>query len=177
VVGIRSRRLSLVALTVSAIGLVAAAGALGGTQKHAKATSFRAVFHVKWQGHPCGMLKPPGSVACDSTAGTGVFSSLANAKENYDLYVLAPSKECSQWLFTSVVSVPHRGTVNIAVKSDPCVDPTALNAKGTFVIGGGTGYYAGATGQGTWAGKDGKVTGKNKGTATDVFTGSISLAD
>jgi hypothetical protein len=177
VVGIRSRRLSLVALIVSAIGLVAAAGALAGAQRHAKATSFHAVFHVKWTAHPCGKLKPPGTVACDHTAGSGMFSSVANAKEIYDLFVLAPSKKCSQWLFTSVVTVPNRGTLNIAVKTKPCVDPTSLNATGTFVIGGGTGYYAGATGQGVWAGKDGKVTGKDRGTATDVFTGSLSLAD
>ena len=176
-VGIRSRRLSLVALLISAIGLVAAAGALGNVKKQAKVTSFHAVFHVKWQGHPCGAMKPPGTVACDHTAGSGVFGSGVAAKEAYDLFVLAPSKECSQWLFTSVVTVPHKGTINLAVKTKPCVDPTSLNATGSFVIGGGTGYYAGATGKGVWVGKDGKVTGKDKGTATDVFTGSISLAD
>jgi hypothetical protein len=122
-------------------------------------------------------MKPPGAVACDHTAGAGVFSGVASAKETYDLFVLAPSKKCSQWLFTSVVTVPHRGTLNLAVRTKPCVDPTSLNATGTFVIGGGTGYYAGASGRGTWVGKDGKVTGKDRGTATDVFSGSLSLAD
>jgi hypothetical protein len=157
--------------------LVAAAGALGSAQKQTKSTSFHAVFHVKWQGHPCGALKPPGAVACDHTAGPGVFRSGATASEAYGLFVLAPSKDCSQWLFTSVVTVPHKGTLNLVVKTKPCVDPTSLNATGSFVIGGGNGYYAGATGHGAWKGTDGKVTGKDKGTATDVYTGAISLAD
>ena len=176
--GSNGRRLALAALVLGAVGLVAVAGALARARSDAtQRTAFSAVFHVTWAGKPCTASKPARTVACDHTQGPGVVSSLGKGVERYDLFVLAPSKKCSQWRFSPVLTVAGKGTLRLRVKSQPCVDPSALDARGTFVVVGGSGSFAGASGSGTWIGKDGKVTGKDHGTATDVFRGKLDLSE
>jgi hypothetical protein len=176
--GSKTQRFVLFAHVLAAVAATAVAGATAGmASSGAQASAYDAVFHVNWQGTPCGKTKPAGTVACDRTQGASVSSSEGKAAERYGLFVLAPSKKCSQWRFTSIVSVAGKGTLNLVVKSKPCVGPTALDASGTFAVSGGTGAYARASGGGNWVGKDGKVTGKDRGTATDVFHGTLELAD
>ena len=115
------------------------------------------------------------TTACFQTSGMGVVPGLGVVSERYLLFVEDPDSSCERWHATPVLSVPGKGELDLDVRPpNGCVVPTtsALNASLVFRITGGTGHYAGASGEGTFVARGGPgTTGRN----TDTLVGSLAV--
>jgi hypothetical protein len=114
----------------------------------------------------------PITVECFGRTGTGIVRGLGNVQESYPYFVEDSPAGCedNQVLVlptTAHLTVPGRGTVELRLGGTGCLTrtpPLPLRADDTFVITGGSGRFAGASGGGTlrhlsygppsWRGKD-----------------------
>jgi hypothetical protein len=115
------------------------------------------------------------STACFQTSGTGLVPGLGVVSEHYLNYVEDPDSSCERWHSTPVLSVKGKGELDLAVHpAQGCVTPTTgvLNASLVFTVTGGSGMYAGASGQGTLVTRGGPgTTGRN----ADTLGGSLTV--
>jgi len=115
------------------------------------------------------------STACFQTSGTGVVPGLGVVSEHYLNYVEDPDSSCERWHSTPVLTVTGKGELDLSVRPPQgCVVPTTgvLNASLVFTVTGGSGIYAGASGQGTFVTRGGPgTTGKN----ADTLGGSLTV--
>jgi HYR domain len=115
------------------------------------------------------------TTACFQISGTGVVRGLGVVSERYLLFVEDPDSSCERWHATPVLTVRGKGALDLSVRPpNGCVVPTTgvLNGSLVFTITGGSGRYAGATGQGTFVTRGGPgTTGRN----TDTFGGSLNV--
>ena len=122
---------------------------------------------------------PPGtgsSTACFHVTGTAVVPGLGVVAEDYLNFVEDPDSSCERWHSNPVLMVHGKGTIDLSVHPpNGCVVPTTgvLNGSLAFTVTGGSGAYAGASGQGTLESRGGPgTTGRN----TDTFGGSLTVA-
>jgi hypothetical protein len=115
------------------------------------------------------------TTACFQISGTGVVRGLGVVSESYLLFVEDPDSSCEVWHATPVLTVRGKGKLDLATRApNGCVVPTTgvLNASLVFTITGGSGRYAGASGQGTLETRGGPgTTGRN----TDTLGGSLTV--
>jgi len=157
----------LAASGVLALGAGEAAGNTTGTLQ------LHAVFSVKWEGADC----PAGSPAlavCYSNIGHGRVASLGEVTETYTAVVDDQAAKCVYPHFTGVLAVAGKGEIDISAKSPDCVPPLQQNVLADYVVTGGSGAYAGATGTGRQA-SVAHETGYAKGIATDTWDGTLAV--
>jgi hypothetical protein len=115
------------------------------------------------------------STACFQTSGTGVVPGLGVVSEQYLNFVEDPDSSCERWHSNPVLTVRGKGEIDLSVRPpNGCVVPTTgvLNASLVFTVTGGSGIYAGASGQGTLETRGGPgTTGRN----TDTLGGSLTV--
>jgi hypothetical protein len=121
---------------------------------------------------------PPGtadSTACFQASGTGVVPGLGVVSEQYLNFVEDPDSSCERWHSNPVLTVRGKGALYLSVRPpQDCVVPTTsvLNASLVFTVTGGSGIYAGASGQGTFVTRGGPgTTGRN----ADTLGGSLTV--
>jgi hypothetical protein len=121
---------------------------------------------------------PPGtdaSTACFQTSGNGLVPGLGVVSEQYLNYVEDADSSCERWHSSPVLTVQGKGKLDLSVRPpNGCVVPTTgvLNGSLVFTVTGGSGIYAGASGQGTFVTRGGPgTTGRN----TDTLGGSLTV--
>ncbi len=160
---------SIIVLGVLMIGTSAAPAGTTGTL---------AISHAILTG-PVNQVECPSgtdaSTACFQTSGTGLVPGLGVVSEQYLNYVEDADSSCERWHSTPILSVKGKGELDLAVHpAQVCVAPTTgvLNASLVFTVTGGSGMYAGASGQGTFVTRGGPgTTGRN----ADTLGGSLTV--
>jgi hypothetical protein len=117
----------------------------------------------------------PVGAACFQTSGTGIVPGLGIVSEQYLNVVEDPDSSCERWHSNPVLTVRGKGELDLSVRPpNGCVVPTTgvLNASLVFTVTGGSGIYAGASGEGTLETRGGPgTTGRN----TDTLGGSVTV--
>jgi hypothetical protein len=116
------------------------------------------------------------TAACFQISGTGIVPGLGVVSDQYLLVVEDPDSSCERWHSSPVLKVRGKGTIDLSVRPPSgCVVPTTgvNNGSLVFTVTGGSGAYAGASGQGTFETRGGPgSTGRN----TDTLGGSLTVA-
>jgi len=102
----------------------------------------------------------PKTVECFERTGTGIVPGLGNVQESYpyfvdDLPVGCDENQVRVLPTTAHLTVPDRGTVEVRVAGTGCLTrtpPLPFHTAEAFVITGGSGRFAGASGGGTLSG-------------------------
>jgi HYR domain len=115
------------------------------------------------------------TTACFQIGGKDVVAGLGVVSDHYALFVEDPDSSCERWHSSPVLSVRGKGEIHLSVRPpNGCVVPTTgvLNGSLVFTVTGGSGAYAGATGQGTFETRGGPgTTGRN----TDTLVGNLTV--
>jgi hypothetical protein len=115
------------------------------------------------------------STACFQTSGGGVVPGLGVVSEQYLNYVEDADSSCERWHSRPVLTVQGKGELDLSVRPpQECVVPITgvLNGSLVFTVTGGTGIYAGASGQGTFVTRGGPgSTGRN----ADTLGGNLTV--
>jgi len=116
------------------------------------------------------------TTACFQISGSGVVPGLGFVSDRYLLFVEDPDSSCERWHSNPALTVRGKGEIDLSVRPENgCVVPTTgvLNGSLVFTVTGGSGAYAGASGQGTFETRGGPgTTGRN----TDTLAGSLTVA-
>lgn len=144
----------------------------------ARTTGTLTVSHAVLAGTNSQVDCPAGTdptTACFQISGTGVVRGLGVVSDSYLLFVEDPDSSCEVWHANPVLTVRGKGKLDLVTRApNGCVVPTTgvLNGSLVFTITGGSGQYAGASGQGTFETRGGPgTTGRN----TDTLAGSLTV--
>jgi hypothetical protein len=152
---------------VLALGVGRAAGHTTGTLQ------LHAVFSARWEGAECPAGSPELAV-CYGSVGHGLVPGLGEVTETYSTVVDDQASKCVYPHFTAVLTVAAKGEIDISAKSPDCVPPLQQNGIVDYVVTGGSGAYAGATGSGRQA-SVAHEAGYARGIATDTWDGSLAV--
>jgi hypothetical protein len=164
-------RSALLALLVLGVAIAAAPVA------PARPTGTLSISHAVLSGSVNQVDCPPGTdptTACFQVNGSGVIPGLGAVSEQYLNVVEDPDSSCEHWHSNPVLAVRGKGELHLSVRPpQDCVVPTTgvLNASLVFTVTGGSGIYAGASGQGTFQTRGGPgTTGRNNDTLGGTVT-------
>jgi hypothetical protein len=123
----------------------------------------------------------PSSVECFARAGTGVIRGLGTVRESYPYFVQDSPSGCElgyvQVLPTTVrLTVAGKGEIEIRLGGTGCLErqpPLPLRGDEAFTITGGSGKYAGASGEGTLSHLS---YGPDAYSAVDTWAGTLVVA-
>jgi HYR domain-containing protein len=119
----------------------------------------------------------PASTICVDTTGNGALPGLGQASETFS-EMLTGSATCMHTTFgPAAIQVTGKGELDATLTDPETCDPQlGSTATAAFTITGGTGPYAGATGNGTFTFTDFHSTGPTTATETHAWTGQIAAA-
>jgi HYR domain len=144
----------------------------------ARTTGTLSLSHAVLAGRINQVECPPGtgdSTACFQTTGTGKVRGLGVVSEQYLNFVEDPDSSCERWHSNPVLTVRGKGELDLSLRPpNGCIVPTAgvLNGTLAYTVTGGSGIYAGASGQGTFVSRGGPgTTGRN----TDTLAGTLTV--
>jgi hypothetical protein len=157
----RVDRLLVAAVVLTAVGVAAAAVsrpemASAFARNGSGALTFKADFTGAYPPTAC-PVGTPSSVECFARAGTGVIRGLGTVRESYPYFVQDLPSGCElgyvQVLPTTVrLTVAGKGEIEIRLGGTGCLErqpPLPLRGDEAFTVTGGSGKYAGASGEGT----------------------------
>jgi hypothetical protein len=124
----------------------------------------------------CPQGAPSGAI-CWAIDDKGTVRGLGTVDYTGVLVVESPHTSCEMWMASPVLSVKGKGTIQLSLHSTSCLDDGSGNglqqATLAFSVTGGTGSYAGASGNGTDA-----IVGVGDGLSNgDSLTGTLVAPD
>lgn len=138
-----------------ALGILATAAPAAASRGRAAGTLQLADVNLKgaYVGADCPQGTPDGDL-CWTISTKGVVRGLGTVSESGVLAVSGSHTECEVWQSTPVLTVAGKGTIELSVKNPPGVcfngaTGAPVNPALVFTVTGGTGAYAGASGNGT----------------------------
>ena len=169
-----SRSKLYVVVTALALGLAAASGATGGSSDTGS-LALNGVLDMTSTPSSCPPGAPPGATLCAVRVGDGLVPGLGRVTENYMFYVSEDACGTTHRVLetTAVLTVAGKGDLHLSLaRMDDCV-PSALAARRSFTVTGGTGIYRGASGGGI---VDHSAHYTLSGSAgTDTWTGTLNV--
>jgi HYR domain len=136
------------ALLAAAVGV---AGASGSPQQAAGTLDLHALFDVKGNRVDCAPGAPATTI-CVQTVGTGTVSGLGKANVMYRALVDEANSDCLHVSWTAAaITVAGKGEIDVSLTDPYSCHPKSFIRTRTvdFAVTGGSGMYAGASGNGT----------------------------
>ena len=172
----RTKRRVALAVLVTAFAVAATVQVTSGVAKTGAtmgSLTFEAVLAMTSRPGPCPPGSPPGADLCSARTGSGAVRGLGEVSETYTFFV--QEGDCDRVFETTVrLEVAGKGELQLAVDQyrGECIS-SSLNLSRAFTITGGSGIYAGASGEGTVSHQ--AVATPSGSAGTDTWTGTLSV--
>ena len=133
-----------------------------------------AASQVAFKASYSGVITPPHGPPPVDLSGTGTASHLGKSTNSGHVAVTGPSSCANGFAVQNdevLTSTDDGDQITLTIHDESCpISSGVYHGVGTYVVTGGTGRFAGATGQGTFDGHG----DFNQGTLTFTLTGTIS---
>jgi HYR domain len=145
----------------------------GSGDRAAGTLQLHGVFSARWSGADCPAGSPTFAV-CYATVGRGRVPGLGEVTETYIAVVDDQAATCVYPHFVAVLTVAGKGEIGVSARSPDCVPPLQPSGSVDYVVTGGSGAYAGASGSGRQT-SAAHETGYAQGIAVDTWDGSLAV--
>jgi hypothetical protein len=129
---------------------------------------------VPFKGSYSGTISPPHGPPPVTLSGSGTATHLGRSTNSGTVTVTSEPASCSGGFHThnlETLTSTDGDQINLTISDQPCpVSPGVFQGSGTYVVTGGTGRFAGASGSGSFYGSG----DFNQGTYTFSLKGTIS---
>jgi hypothetical protein len=148
--GRKERRRARVFLLICVVGLVFATTASGASQRAAGSLNLHALFSVSASRAACPSGAPVGA-ACYVVHGSATVRGLGRVTDPHMIVTVGavdgPGTHCAHVSFTpEVMTIAGKGQIDASITTDPGCNGVPTG----YVVTGGSGEFAGATGSGTF---------------------------
>ena len=104
-----------------------------------------------------GTVSPPNGPPPVDLSGAGTATLLGASTNSGHVAVTGPASSCPDTGFAvqndEILTSPDGGQIMVTIRDESCpISPGVFHGVGTYVVTGGTGRFAGATGHGTFDG-------------------------